>query len=148
MLSQDCLPDTGLQARGRLRCPNVPEGREGCKERGGLFKGLMARAKRDPTVAAALGLNWRGRGRLACRLVRDRRVPVCPKLIIPLLALYLASPIDLIPDFIPVIGYLDDLLVLALAAWAFTKLVPSGVASEIARQLADEGYARAGEDDD
>lgn len=108
----------------------------------------MAKAKQNPTVAAVLGLNWRGRGRLACRLVRDRRVPLVPKLIIPLLVLYLMSPIDLIPDFIPVIGYLDDLLVLMLAVWAFTKLAPPGVAAEIARELADEGYARTDSGDD
>ncbi len=106
----------------------------------------MAKARRDPTVAAALRLNWRGRGRLACRLTRDRRVPLVPKLIIPLLVLYLMSPVDLIPDFIPVIGQLDDLLVLVLAVWAFTRLAPPGVAAELARELAEEGYARSGGD--
>lgn len=113
-----------------------------------MFKRLMARARQDPAVAAVLGLNWRGRGRLACRLIRDRRVPLIPKLIIPLLVLYLLSPIDLIPDFIPVIGYLDDLLVVLLAVWAFTKLAPPGIAVEIARKLAGEGYARTGGGED
>jgi uncharacterized membrane protein YkvA (DUF1232 family) len=106
------------------------------------LKRLIARAKANPTAAAVLGLNWRGRGKLACRLVRDRRVPLGAKAIIPLLVLYLMSPIDLVPDFIPVLGYLDDLLVLMLAAWAFTKLAPPGMAATIAGELAREGYAR------
>jgi uncharacterized membrane protein YkvA (DUF1232 family) len=113
-----------------------------------VFKRLISKAKQDPTVAAALGLNWRGRGRLACRLVKDRRVPLAAKLIIPLLVLYLMSPIDLIPDFIPVLGYLDDLLVLMLAVWAFARLAPPGVVAEIAGALAKEGYAKAEDDDE
>ncbi len=113
-----------------------------------MFQKFIARAKQNPTVAAALGLNWRGRGRLVCRLVKDRRVPLAAKLIIPLLVLYLMSPIDLIPDFIPVLGYLDDLLVLMLAVWAFTKLAPPGIVAGIAGELAKEGYAKAEDDDD
>jgi len=107
-----------------------------------VFKRLISKAKQNPAVAAALGLNWRGRGRLVCRLVRDRRVPLAAKLIIPLLVLYLMSPIDLIPDFIPVLGYLDDLLVLMLAVWAFARLAPPGIVAGIAAELAKEGYAR------
>lgn len=113
-----------------------------------MFKKFVARAKQNPTVAAALGLNWRGRRRLVCRLVKDRRVPIGAKLIIPLLVLYLMSPIDLIPDFIPVFGYLDDLLVLMLAVWAFARLAPPGVVADIAGALAKEGYARVDGDED
>jgi uncharacterized membrane protein YkvA (DUF1232 family) len=52
---------------------------------------------------------------LVRRLLRDPRVPRRRKLVLVLLAAYLASPIDLVPDFIPVAGQLDDVLVLALA---------------------------------
>jgi uncharacterized membrane protein YkvA (DUF1232 family) len=51
---------------------------------------------------------------LFSRLARDRRVPRLRRLWLVLLAGYLASPIDLIPDFIPVIGQLDDALLVAL----------------------------------
>jgi uncharacterized membrane protein YkvA (DUF1232 family) len=47
------------------------------------------------------------------RLLRDPRVPRRRKLLLALLALYLASPIDLIPDFVPVAGQLDDALLVA-----------------------------------
>jgi uncharacterized membrane protein YkvA (DUF1232 family) len=62
--------------------------------------------------------------RLIARLVRDRRVPWAVRL--PLIAVlaYLAMPFDFIPDFIPVIGQLDDLLVVALATWWFVRSCP------------------------
>jgi uncharacterized membrane protein YkvA (DUF1232 family) len=52
---------------------------------------------------------------LARRLLGDPRVPVESKVLLGLLVVYLVSPIDLIPDFIPVAGQLDDAILLALA---------------------------------
>jgi uncharacterized membrane protein YkvA (DUF1232 family) len=52
---------------------------------------------------------------LVRRLLGDPRVPVESKVLLGLLVVYLASPIDLIPDFIPVAGQLDDAVLLALA---------------------------------
>ena len=49
------------------------------------------------------------------RLLRDPRVPRRPKVALWLLLPYLASPIDLIPDFIPVLGHLDDAALVAAA---------------------------------
>jgi uncharacterized membrane protein YkvA (DUF1232 family) len=49
------------------------------------------------------------------RLLGDPRVPVESKVLLGLLVVYLVSPIDLIPDFIPVAGQLDDAVLLALA---------------------------------
>ncbi len=51
---------------------------------------------------------------LVRRLLADPRVPRRRKALLALAALYLASPIDLVPDFIPVVGQLDDAVVLAL----------------------------------
>jgi uncharacterized membrane protein YkvA (DUF1232 family) len=52
------------------------------------------------------------------RLLRDPRVPRRAKVTLLLAVPYLASPIDLIPDFVPVVGQLDDaLLIVALAAY-------------------------------
>ena len=56
---------------------------------------------------------------LFMRLARDRRVPRLRRLWVLAMGAYLASPIDLIPDFIPVMGQLDDAALLA-AALAYT----------------------------
>jgi len=51
---------------------------------------------------------------LFTRLLRDDRVPRRHKLLIGALVLYLAMPVDLVPDFIPVVGALDDAIIVAL----------------------------------
>ena len=53
-------------------------------------------------------------GRLLARLVADPVLPRPVKLALAAALVYFASPIDLIPDFIPLVGYLDDLLIAAL----------------------------------
>lgn len=53
--------------------------------------------------------------RLLKRLATDRAVPVGVRIWLGVLLVYLISPIDLIPDFIPVLGYADDALVVAIA---------------------------------
>jgi len=53
--------------------------------------------------------------RLFAGLMRDRRVPVRAKIVLGLASLWLASPIDLIPDFIPIVGSFDDAIVAGLA---------------------------------
>jgi uncharacterized membrane protein YkvA (DUF1232 family) len=53
--------------------------------------------------------------RLFAGLLRDGRVPLRAKIVLGIAGVWLASPIDLIPDFIPVVGSLDDAIVAALA---------------------------------
>lgn len=53
--------------------------------------------------------------RLIKRLAADRTVPLGVRVRLVLLAAYLLSPIDLVPDFLPVIGYADDVVIVALA---------------------------------
>jgi uncharacterized membrane protein YkvA (DUF1232 family) len=61
---------------------------------------------------------------------KDTRVPVLAKIMIGFVVAYALSPIDLIPDFIPVIGYLDDLLLLPLGIWLAIRLIPQDVWKE------------------
>jgi len=61
---------------------------------------------------------------------RDPRVPWYAKAAAGAVAAYALSPIDLIPDFIPVIGYLDDLLIVPLGIMLAVKLVPAGLMQE------------------
>lgn len=61
---------------------------------------------------------------------KDPRVPWYAKLLAIIIVAYAFSPIDLIPDVIPVIGYLDDLLIVPLGIWLLIKLIPPSVLSE------------------
>ena len=61
---------------------------------------------------------------------RDPRVPWYAKLLAGCVAAYALSPIDLIPDFIPVLGYLDDLVILPLGILAVVALVPPAIMTE------------------
>ena len=58
---------------------------------------------------------------------RDPRVPWYAKGLMSLVLAYIFSPIDLIPDFIPVLGYLDDLIVVSLGIGFALKLIPPQV---------------------
>ena len=61
---------------------------------------------------------------------RDPRVPWYAKALAIAVAAYALSPIDLIPDFIPVVGYLDELLILPLGIWLVISLIPEEVMAE------------------
>ncbi|WP_407151326.1 YkvA family protein [Bradyrhizobium sp. ORS 86] len=61
---------------------------------------------------------------------RDPRVPWYAKALGVAIAAYALSPIDLIPDFIPVVGYLDDLILLPLGIWLAISLIPPEVMAE------------------
>lgn len=58
---------------------------------------------------------------------RDRRTPWYARAIAAIVVAYALSPIDLIPDFIPVLGYLDDLVLVPLGMWMTMRLVPNDV---------------------
>ncbi|MGH8675878.1 MAG: YkvA family protein [Burkholderiales bacterium] len=72
---------------------------------------------------------------------RDARTPWYAKLLAGAIVAYALSPIDLIPDFIPVLGYLDELLLLPAAIWLALRLVPEQVLAE-ARQRAEATLER------
>jgi uncharacterized membrane protein YkvA (DUF1232 family) len=72
---------------------------------------------------------------------RDPRVPWYAKSLALMVAAYALSPIDLIPDFIPVIGYLDDLILVPLGILLVIRLIPPQVIAEH-RDLADAAQDR------
>ena len=107
-----------------------------------MFRRLLDRAGRSEVVRAFLDLPWRLRAKLVWRLMQHRKVPLRAKAVLPALILYLMTPIDIIPDFIPVLGYLDDVLVVLLAFWVLGRLIPPGVVSAEAAALRSEMAAR------
>ena len=68
---------------------------------------------------------------------RDPRTPWLVRLLALLVAAYALSPIDLIPDFIPVLGYLDDLVIVPLGVLLVLKLVPP----EVTRSAREQALA-------
>jgi len=74
---------------------------------------------------------------------RDPRVPRYVKLFAAVIAAYALSPIDLIPDFIPVLGYLDDVIILPIAIALAVRMIPAGLMAEF-REEAQKRSARPG----
>ena len=68
---------------------------------------------------------------------RDPRVPWYAKALAALVVGYAFSPIDLIPDFIPVLGYLDDLVLVPLGIILVVKMIPKGVWDECREEAAN-----------
>jgi len=66
-------------------------------------------------------------GRMLVRLVADPVLPRAAKVALAAALVYLASPLDLIPDFVPLLGYLDDVLVAALVVDGVVNWVDRGL---------------------
>ena len=76
---------------------------------------------------------------------RDRRTSWAARLVAGATAAYALSPIDLIPDFIPVLGLLDDLLIVPAGVWLALRLIPTPLMAEYraqAAQLAERPRAK------
>ena len=93
-----------------------------------LQQGLPPERRR--LASEMLRMPWRAKAGLFAALLTDGRVPLWLRAVLPLLALYLVMPLDIIPDFIAVIGYLDDVLVIALAAGVLLRFAPAEVIEE------------------
>lgn len=86
------------------------------------LKEISRRLKRDiPAIYIAL---------------RDKETPILAKILAAITVAYALSPVDLIPDFIPILGYLDDLILLPLLAALTIKCIPKSLL-EKCRQQAD-----------
>ncbi len=71
--------------------------------------------------------------------LRDPRTPWYAKALIGLVLAYVLSPIDLIPDFIPVLGYLDDLVLASIGTALAVKMIPAEVLSDARRKANPTG---------
>jgi len=69
------------------------------------------------------------------RASKDPHTPWLAKAFIVLVVAYALSPIDLIPDFIPVIGYLDDLILIPLGIYLGTKMIPPEILEKYRREM-------------
>ena len=62
--------------------------------------------------------------------VRDYRVPWYAKALAVITIAYALSPVDLIPDFIPILGYLDDLILIPVGIYLTARMIPEDVLAE------------------
>ncbi|MGN0676773.1 MAG: YkvA family protein [Ruminococcus sp.] len=69
--------------------------------------------------------------------LKDKDTPIIPKILAGITVAYALSPVDLIPDFIPVLGYLDDIILLPALISLTVKLIPSEI-MEKSRELSKE----------
>jgi len=67
---------------------------------------------------------------------KDKRVPLSVKLFTAFIVAYAFSPIDLIPDFIPVLGYLDDVILLPIGIYFALRMIPKNVLAECELKVA------------
>ncbi len=72
----------------------------------------------------------KGRVQYYRNIAEDARTPYLSKILILAAVGYLISPIDLIPDFIPLLGHMDDLIIVPVLIWAALMLVPSKVKAD------------------
>jgi uncharacterized membrane protein YkvA (DUF1232 family) len=80
--------------------------------------------------------------RLGWRLLRDPRIPTWPKLLVPLAAIYVISPIDALPDLIPILGWADDASVIGLILAVITMLVRWSPQDVVAEHAANLGFVQ------
>ena len=107
--------------------------------RGGAFRGALIGRFSPVSLAHRLRID----AHAAWLAARDRRTPWYARAFGLLVTAYALSPIDLIPDFIPLLGLLDDAILVPLGIWLFVKMLPTGLFEEH-RVIAAEAAERPG----
>jgi len=73
------------------------------------------------------------------RVLADSRTPVAAKVLLGLAVGYLCMPFDLIPDFIPVVGHLDDAVIVPALVYAALRFIPADLIAEHREEVSREG---------
>ena len=72
------------------------------------------------------------------QLAGDPRTPWLSKLLIGLAVAYLLSPVDIIPDFIPILGHLDDVILIPALIWLALAIIPRSVKQDVRQAVSKE----------
>ena len=92
--------------------------------------------RRSRKRASALARKLAGQLRVYRLVLSDPRTPWLAKVLLGAALAYALSPIDIVPDFIPVIGHLDDVIIVPLLVWLALRCVP--------REVVQDARAKAG----
>ena len=99
---------------------------------------LVNRLRSIEPYASVLALRTRQKIRFFRLLIASKRVSILVKLIPVLLVVYLLNPIDLIPDFVPVLGYLDDVGIVIGALALVVRLTPADLVDELIAEVGSD----------
>jgi uncharacterized membrane protein YkvA (DUF1232 family) len=91
--------------------------------------GLIKTVRRLTTLNSRLR-RFRGPLEMLLLGIRDPRVPIAAKAVMIATLAYVASPIDIIPDFIPFVGHLDDIILIPIGVKVAVSLLPAALRSE------------------
>jgi uncharacterized membrane protein YkvA (DUF1232 family) len=95
--------------------------------------------RRGRVLARRIGdLPVRQKAQLAGALFAEPRLPAFSRLVLMALVVYVALPIDIVPDFIPVLGQIDDVVMISLGAALIVRAMPQGVFEEHLSRLEAE----------
>ena len=105
----------------------------------------------DDGFSSGAAGGWRGKvrwlkGEIAALVFayKDPRVPWWAKVFVCCVVAYALSPVDLIPDFVPVLGYLDDLIILPVGIWLALKMIPAHVLADCRKRVEEKTAAGKG----
>jgi len=101
----------------------------------------------DPADPPSLATRLRIEAHATWLVARDPRTPWAARLLCLAIAAYALSPIDLIPDFIPILGLVDDALLIPAGLWLVARLLPPGLMAEhraAATAAAERPVSKAG----
>jgi uncharacterized membrane protein YkvA (DUF1232 family) len=92
-----------------------------------MLGALSLRRSDSPALKDMERLSWPKKSKLIWLLVKDRRIPLWSRGIALLPAIYVISPIDILPDFIPFLGRLDDAMIFGIAFDLLVRSAPEHV---------------------
>lgn len=82
---------------------------------------------------------WKGEIIFMVELLKHDKVPKLAKILVFTLLSYIFSPLDIVPDFVPIFGHWDDLVMIPLIMWFVKRITPQSVIDEVKQEILERG---------